>query len=119
MYGVVRKFAEVSVLTLSILKKNMERSTEFTDKHVPSFFQNSSSGISATELQIPEVLEEEEDECSTRPNINIVNLNEDRQREGKAVVGGFICCVPDCFSNSRRNPELSFYNFPNGKSYSP
>ena len=29
--------------------------------------------------------------------------------------GGFTCCVPGCFSNNKRNPELSFYNFPNGK----
>ena len=30
--------------------------------------------------------------------------------------GGFTCCVPGCFNNNKRNPELSFYNFPNGKS---
>ena len=29
---------------------------------------------------------------------------------------GFTCCVPGCFSNNKKNPELSFYNFPNGKS---
>ena len=28
---------------------------------------------------------------------------------------GFTCCVPGCFTNSKRNLELSFYNFPNGK----
>ena len=27
--------------------------------------------------------------------------------------GGFTCCVPGCFSNSKKNPELSFYNFYN------
>ena len=30
--------------------------------------------------------------------------------------GGYTCCVPGCSSNNKRNPELSFYNFPNGKS---
>ena len=25
--------------------------------------------------------------------------------------GGFTCCVPGCFSNNKKNPELSFYNF--------
>ena len=30
--------------------------------------------------------------------------------------GGYTCCVPGCSSNNNRNPELSFYNFPNGKS---
>ena len=29
--------------------------------------------------------------------------------------GGYTCCVPGCSSN-KRDPELSFYNFPNGKS---
>jgi hypothetical protein len=30
--------------------------------------------------------------------------------------GGFTCCVPSCFSNNKRNPEPSIYNFPSGKS---
>ena len=30
------------------------------------------------------------------------------------IIGGFTCCVPGCASNNKRNPELSFYNFPNG-----
>ena len=90
----------------------MERSHEVTDEHVPSFFQNSCPGISATELQKEEAYTEKGDGCATRP-INIAN--EEGRRGGK-IVGGFTCCVPDCFSNSKRNPELSFYNLPNGKS---
>ena len=31
-------------------------------------------------------------------------------------VGGFTCFVPGCFSNNKKNPELSLYNYPNGKS---
>ena len=27
--------------------------------------------------------------------------------------GGFTCCVPGCFSNNKKNPELFSYNFPN------
>ena len=27
--------------------------------------------------------------------------------------GGFTCCVPGCFSNNKKNPELFLYNFPN------
>ncbi len=30
--------------------------------------------------------------------------------------GGYTCCVPGCSSNNKKSPELSFYNFPNGKS---
>ena len=28
--------------------------------------------------------------------------------------GGFTCCVPGCFANNKRNPELYFHNFPSG-----
>ena len=31
--------------------------------------------------------------------------------------GGFTCCVPGCFSNSKRDINLSFYGFPKEKSY--
>ena len=34
----------------------------------------------------------------------------------KGGPGGYTCCVPDCFSNSKRDPNLSFYSFPDGKS---
>ena len=27
--------------------------------------------------------------------------------------GGVTCCVPPCYSNSKRNPELSYYVIPN------
>ena len=29
--------------------------------------------------------------------------------------GGFTCCVPGCFSNSKRDVNLSFYGFPKEK----
>ena len=89
----------------------MEKSTESTDEHIPSFFQNSSQGSGATAGQIREVVEETDDNNAARPNVFMANKD-----RGKAVVGGFTCSVPECFSNSKRNPELSFYNFPNGKS---
>eukprot|EP00795_Rhopilema_esculentum_P007414 gene7413-biopygen8695 len=34
------------------------------------------------------------------------------KKQSKA--GGFTCCVPGCFNNSKRNPALSFYQFPFG-----
>ena len=34
----------------------------------------------------------------------------------KGGSGGYACCVPECFSNSKRDPSLSFYSFPDGKS---
>ena len=40
---------------------------------------------------------------------------EDQPRR-KGGQGGNTCCVPECFSNSKRDPSLSFYSFPDGKS---
>ena len=37
-------------------------------------------------------------------------------QQRRPVVGGITCCVPECFNNSLRNPELSYYVIPNGKS---
>ena len=34
----------------------------------------------------------------------------------KGGPGGYTCYVPECFSNRKRNPSLSFYSFPDGKS---
>ena len=39
----------------------------------------------------------------------------DKSKSGGGV-GGFTCCVPGCFHNNNKNPELSFHAFPNGKS---
>ena len=39
-----------------------------------------------------------------------------RSKSDSKIIGGFTCCVPGCARNNKRNPELSFYNFPNGKS---
>ena len=36
------------------------------------------------------------------------------RRSGGA--GGYTCCVPDCSSNHKMNPDLSFYSIPSGKS---
>ena len=51
----------------------MERSHQVADEHVPSFFQNSCPGISATEWQKGEVFSEK-DGGAVRPNIGV---NED------------------------------------------
>ena len=51
----------------------MEKSTESTDEHIPSFFQNSSQGSGATAGQIREVVEETDDNNTARPNINELN----------------------------------------------
>ena len=36
--------------------------------------------------------------------------------ERKYKGGGTTCCIPTCGSNTKRNPELSFYQIPTDKS---
>ena len=36
------------------------------------------------------------------------------ENKGPKVSGGFTCCVPLCFNNSKRNRNLKFYRFPSG-----
>ena len=63
----------------------------------PSFFQSSSTG--GQMFDSPDIVEKTV-----------------RSKSDSKIIGGFTCCVPGCASNNKRNPELSFYNFPNGKS---
>ena len=64
-----------------------------------------------------------------RQNSSVVEEEFDKARNGEERAfpsttvpkkgggdGGFTCCVPGCFSNNKKNADLSFYNFPNGKS---
>ena len=34
----------------------------------------------------------------------------------KSVRGGYTCCVPGCYSNTKRDQELSFHKFPKDES---
>lgn len=34
----------------------------------------------------------------------------------KTVIGGYTCCVPGCYSNTKRDQELSFHKFPKDES---
>ena len=75
----------------------------------PSFFKNSCPGINLiSEDREPGDIESRSHE-GDRPGTEDVK----RRRGG---TGGYTCCVPECFSNSKRNPHLSFYNYPDGQS---
>ena len=63
----------------------------------PSFFQSSSTGGQMFD------------------SLDIVEKTI-RSKSDSKIIGGFTCCAPGCASNNKRDPELSFYNFPNGKS---
>ena len=95
----------------------MENPANFDGQHFPSFFQNSSPGTSAKEASATEELYENSDGDATQTR-SMVDAVGGERNDGKikSVVGGITCCVPECFSNSLRDPQLSFYVIPNGKS---
>ena len=66
----------------------------------PSFFNNSCSGLQETSSS----------ESGGKSMLDDVSST--KQKGGARV---FTFCVPGCFSNNKRNPELSFYNFPGGQ----
>ena len=77
----------------------MENSSQTRNTSIPSFFQNSCTGRG--------VENHREKEIASRGTM---------VQQHRPVVGGITCCVPECFINSLRNPELSCYVIPNGSS---
>ena len=72
----------------------------------PRFFQNSRTGteVDLESLSLEEtclVDEGAEEPTGPRPGV-------------KTIGGGFTCCVPRCFNNSKRDKHLKFYQFPSG-----
>ena len=45
------------------------------------------------------------------------NIGESQEGRGvtKGLRGGYTCCVPGCYSNMKKNKELSFHKFPKEK----
>ena len=77
-------------------------------KQTNSFIQSSSNNFQLSEAYLPDIS-------------NLVAKNEfmDTPRQnwmtnssGKSKGGKITCCVPECYSNSKRNPELSYYVIP-------
>ena len=77
----------------------MENSSQTRNTSIPSFFQNSCTGRGV----------ENHREKETASGSAIV-------QQRRPVVGDITGCVPECFNNSLRNPELSYYVIPNGNS---
>ena len=74
--------------------------------HSPSFFQSSCTGnASEEEKTVGEIPEKVNGDGGSRPR---------KTRSGG--LGGYTCCVPGCFNNSKRHSYLSFYSFPDRKS---
>ncbi|XP_065067516.1 uncharacterized protein LOC135693070 [Rhopilema esculentum] len=82
-----------------------ETNTDTSSNNRPSFFQNSSPGQLAVLHQKPEAVD-------MGRVLRVGLCDEIPKKQSKA--GGFTCCVPGCFNNSKRNPALSFYQFPFG-----
>ena len=87
----------------------MENFASDFEQHIPSFFKNSCPGTSAEGVTEEDCFSKNSPGSLTRPSRHSLS-------ENQVVVGGITCCVPGCFSNSLRNPELSLYVIPNGKS---
>ena len=88
----------------------MENSRECNEQPIPSFFQNSCPGNSTVKVGNDEDLVTKRDSG----NGKLTSPPDKRHK----VIGGITCCVPECFRNSLRNPELCFYVIPNGVSKS-
>ena len=75
----------------------------------PSFSKSSCTGTDSGS--------DPEHDLTTRNGSDCVNNDikpqKERRRGGR---GGYTCCVPGCYSNSKKDKHLSFYNFPEGKS---
>ena len=86
-------------------------SAESNRNQLPRFFNNSCTGADSVhgkaDLHLAADLHSEDDALSEGPS--------DLMKR-KGGPGGCTCCVPECFSNSKRGPSLSFYSFPGGKS---
>ena len=84
-----------------IISQKMSNNNEFEENlnktHCSSFFQSScpSNGFISEEKEADEE----------------INVDSPTSRRG-----GYTCCVPYCFSNSKKDKHLSFYSFPDGKS---
>ena len=72
----------------------------------PSFLQNSCTG---KEIESDGSKPREED--SEQGNVAAPC---DGPIKTTSSCGGFTCCVPRCYHNSRRDKHLKFYQFPNG-----
>ena len=95
----------------------MENSARMFDQHIPKSVENSCLGASA-EGAIAEGQLNENYQGNLAPPSDLHlsnNMEERKEIRSTAVVGGITCCVPQCFSTSLRNPELSLDVIPNGK----
>ena len=92
------------------MSENSSYSGESNSNQLPSFFKNSCTGADSVhgkaDLHLAADLHSEDDALSEGPSDLI---------KRKGGPGGYTCCVPECFSNSKRDPSLSFYSFPDGK----
>ena len=77
----------------------MENSSQTRNTSIPSFFQNSCTGRGVENHSEKEIASGSAMVQQHRP-----------------AVRGIMCCVPNCFNNSLRNPELSYDVKPNGSS---
>ena len=108
----------LSIVTLQRSCYTMSEKSSYSGEcsnsnQLPSFFKNSCTGTDSVDekddLHVTADFHNKDDALSEGPSDTI------RRKGGP---GGYTCCVPECFSNSKRDSNLSFYSFPDGKSES-
>ena len=92
----------------------MENPAISSNQHIPSFLQNSCPGTGAGEA----TAEDDSPRNCEGKDVFRPDLSDNGKvlKKSKSAVGGITCCVPECFSNSLRDPDLSYYIIPNGRS---
>ena len=101
----VRELSKVVRESTEKMAKSADDEENFAADHCPSSFQNSCLGSGDTE--------EGEKAGELQRSAEDVPNAATRKSGGS---GGFTCCVPNCFNDSKRNRNISIYAFPNGKS---
>ena len=102
----VRKAQNSSIVYALIRPEIMESSVKIShvlkEDYSPSFFQNSCPGN-----------RRQDDRDGEEFTAQKVDSGRPLQKRAGGN-GGYTCCIPGCFNNSKRENYLSFYTFPNG-----
>ena len=73
----------------------------------PSFYKSSCTGLKGVPLPESDITIPYCEEKPVIANEKEVSLSNR---------GGYTCCVPGCYNNSKKNKELQFHGFPTGES---
>ena len=93
------------------MENSEENQANVTENECPSFFQNSSTANGFSEEAASAESQEIAADAEVTPHEDGPKIASKR----RGGTGGFTCCVPNCFNNSKKHINVSFYAFPTGK----